>query len=224
MLAVTLAGHAGGPAITGEVSHSVLADAVEAEMDRAGFATAHLVGNSLGGYVALQLAARARAETVVAFAPAGGWAPGDPSYRRTLEIQSDMQRQVRLAAPHAAAILASAEGRRRVAEFLVTNWEHIPTDLLGHLLLGAAACDAAESLIDYASASEWTLDPGAIACPVRIVWGTGDRLLPWPSAAARFRDDWLPHVDWVELDGVGHSPQLDVPAAAAELILGFTAC
>ncbi len=60
-------------------------------------------------------------------------------------------------------------------------------------------------------------------CPVRIVWGTEDRLLPWPSAAARFRTEWLPHADWVELDGVGHAPQLDVPVEAAELILGWTA-
>ena len=58
---------------------------------------------------------------------------------------------------------------------------------------------------------------------MRIVWGTGDRLLPWPSAAVRFRHEWLPHADWVELDGVGHCPQLDVPLEAAQLILGFTA-
>jgi len=58
---------------------------------------------------------------------------------------------------------------------------------------------------------------------VRIVWGTGDRLLPWPSAATRLRHEWLPHADWVELDGVGHSPQLEVPLEAAQLILGFTA-
>lgn len=42
-------------------------------------------------------------------------------------------------------------------------------------------------------------------------------------AAARFREDWLPGADWVELPGVGHCPQLDAPLEAAELILGFTA-
>ena len=52
---------------------------------------------------------------------------------------------------------------------------------------------------------------------MRIVWGTEDRLLPWPAAAARYRRDWLPHADWVELDGVGHCPQLDVPLEAAQL-------
>jgi pimeloyl-ACP methyl ester carboxylesterase len=45
--------------------------------------------------------------------------------------------------------------------------------------------------------------------------------LPWPSAAARYREQ-LPHADWVVLDGVGHSPQLDVPLETAQLILGFT--
>jgi pimeloyl-ACP methyl ester carboxylesterase len=58
---------------------------------------------------------------------------------------------------------------------------------------------------------------------VRIVWGTDDRLLPWPSAAVRYRDNLLPHADWVELDGIGHCPQLDVPLEAAQLILGWTA-
>jgi pimeloyl-ACP methyl ester carboxylesterase len=57
---------------------------------------------------------------------------------------------------------------------------------------------------------------------VRVVWGTADRLLPWPAAAARYRN-WLPHADWVELEDVGHAPQLDVPLEAAQLILGFTA-
>jgi len=57
---------------------------------------------------------------------------------------------------------------------------------------------------------------------VRIVWGTDDRVLPWPGAAARHRER-LPQADWVELDGVGHLPQLDVPLQTSELILGFTA-
>ena len=62
-----------------------------------------------------------------------------------------------------------------------------------------------------------------IRCPVRVVWGTADRLLPWPVAALRYRRDWLPHADWIELDGIGHCPQLDVPLETAELILGFAA-
>ena len=84
VLAPTLAGHAGGPLIESEITDALLADAVERAMDEAGFETAHIVGNSLGGYVALQLAARGRTETVVALAPAGGWARAtSPTGRRS---------------------------------------------------------------------------------------------------------------------------------------------
>ena len=48
-----------------------LADAVEDEMARAGFDRAHIAGNSLGGWIALELARRGRAETVTAISPAG---------------------------------------------------------------------------------------------------------------------------------------------------------
>src|SRR5205807_567502 len=112
VLAVTLAGHAGGPAI-GDAHEHVLTEAVEQAMDEAGFDTAHLVGNSLGGYVAFQLAARGRAKTVVALSPAGGWAEGDGSFRDALNYFVSMQELVTAAAPHADTIVSSVDGRRR---------------------------------------------------------------------------------------------------------------
>src|SRR4051812_50045120 len=78
VLAPTLPGHAGGPPLDGDVGAEAILDAVERAMDDAGFATAHVVGNSLGGYIALRLAARGRAPSGVALAPAGGGAPGHP--------------------------------------------------------------------------------------------------------------------------------------------------
>jgi pimeloyl-ACP methyl ester carboxylesterase len=219
VLAPTLAGHAGGPPADGAISATALADGVERAMDAAGFETAHIAGNSLGGYVALQLAARGRARTVVAFAPAGGWA--DDSWRDTLRLQAGLYEQTKLAAPRADAILATPEGRRRATQYITVRVEHIPRELLAHQLLGVAACAAAPRLIDNALQAGWPLEADRVTCPVRIVWGTEDRLLPWPTAAARYRAE-LPQADWVELDGVGHCPQLDAPLEAAQLILGFT--
>ena len=86
----------------------------------------------------------------------------------------------------------------------------------------AARCEVGP-MIALALREGYRLEAERVACPVRVVWGTEDRLLPWPSAAARFRRDWLPQADWMELDGVGHCPQLDVPLETAQLILGFTA-
>ena len=77
-------------------------------------------------------------------------------------------------------------------------------------------------MIEHARVDGWSLEAERITCPVRIVWGTEDQLLPWPSAAARYRDDWLPQADWVELEGIGHCPQLEIPLETAHLITGFT--
>jgi pimeloyl-ACP methyl ester carboxylesterase len=223
VLAPTLLGHAGGPSLGGEASDALIADAVERAMDDAGFETAHIAGNSLGGYVALRLAARGRARSVVALAPAGGWAGGDESFRETLGFFASMQEQLKAVAPHADAIASTVDGRRRATQYIAENFEHIPADLVAHEIAGAANCPAVFPFIEYVEREGYSLDPEKIRCPVRIVWGTEDKLLRWPSAAVRFREDWLPHADWVELAGVGHCPQIDVPLETAQLILGFTA-
>jgi pimeloyl-ACP methyl ester carboxylesterase len=217
LLTPTLPGHLGGPPLDGPVTSRLMADAVERAMDEAGVGTAQLAGNSLGGFVALQLAERGRAESVVALAPAGGWARDDDARQGLLEFQRQMQRQVRAIAGQADAIAATADGRRRATALICERGGDLPAELVAHLIAAIAACDA-EPLIDYALEGEWTLDAARIECPVRIVWGTADRLLPWPAAAERFRSEWLPHADWVELDGVGHAPQLDAPLETAQLI------
>jgi pimeloyl-ACP methyl ester carboxylesterase len=133
-----------------------------------------------------------------------------------------MQETLERAAPHAEAIVSTPEGRRRAAELMAERWEHIPVEMLAHQMRGVVGCTGVHPLVAHGKRVGWPLDPAAVTCPVRIVWGTADRILPWPRAAERYRA-MLPHADWVELDGVGHGPQLDVPLEAAELILGFTA-
>jgi pimeloyl-ACP methyl ester carboxylesterase len=83
VLAVNLAGHVGGPKMADTpVPVNVLVDAVERDLDAAGFDTAHVVRNSLGGWIAFELATRGRARSVVALTPAGGWEPGSRAERR----------------------------------------------------------------------------------------------------------------------------------------------
>jgi pimeloyl-ACP methyl ester carboxylesterase len=223
VLAPTLPGHAGGPPLTGGANAGHLAEAVERMMDDAGMATAHLVGNSLGGHLALRLAARGRARSVVALAPAGGWPRDDAAATAALEHFTAMRELLRAAAPYADAFVATAGGRRQATRLTTSNWRHIPADLLAHQISGVASCAGADAMIAQARRGGWGLDAERIACPVRIVWGSEDRLLPWPAAATRLREEWLPHADWVLLDGVGHCPQLDVPLETAQLISGFTA-
>ena len=182
VLAPTLPGHAGGPALPpGQVTVAGIADVVERAMDDAGFATAHVVGNSLGGHLALQLAARGRAESVVALAPAGGWAAGDPAQAPTLGYIADRHAMLRAAAPHADAIVSTAAGRRNATSYTTTSFEHIPAGLLAHQMLSAARC-AVAPMIDGALRDGWSLDAGRVRCPVRVVWGTGPAHRTAPSA------------------------------------------
>lgn len=212
VLAPTLPGHAGGPTFEED-----LVGALERVLDAAGWQTAHVAGNSLGGYLALKLAERGRARSVVALSPAGGWEDGDPARDDTLQYFLTMHDLVQHAAPRADRIAASVDGRRRSTRDITVRFEHIPPRLVEHMIRGAAACTAVEPLVAQARRDGWNVDPERIACPVRFVWGAEDALLRWPSAASRYRS-WFPHAEWVVLDGVGHSPQLDVPLETAELV------
>jgi pimeloyl-ACP methyl ester carboxylesterase len=221
VFAPTLPGHAGGPALTAEPTTDALADQVERMLDGAGIDTAHLVGNSLGGYLVLQLAARGRAETVTALAPAGGWPASDPARFAAVDTLLAVHEQAKLIAPHVDAIVASPKTRKQATASIVVHSDHIPAELVAHQLLGVAACTGAHAFADAVKRHGWSdVIPARIDCPVRMVWGTEDLLLPWPIAAERYEHEWFPHADWVVMDDVGHCPQLDVPTEAAAVISG----
>ena len=79
VIAPTLHGHDGGPVPPAGPAHSisVAAGHLERLLDAQGVGTAHLAGNSLGGALALELAKRGRARSVVAISPGGGWREDD---------------------------------------------------------------------------------------------------------------------------------------------------
>ncbi|MDA0138662.1 alpha/beta fold hydrolase [Solirubrobacter deserti] len=217
VLTPALPGHLGGPPLPEEITPHTMADAVARCMDEAGWETAYIVGNSLGGALALRLAARGRARAVIGLAPGGGWLD-DRVRDATLEWFAGMHELVRGAAPRAAWIASSPERRRQVLSSMSERHEHVPAELVADVIRAAALCVETPRMIEVARRSDWALGP--ITCPIRMVWGTEDKLLPWPAAAERYRRD-LPHAEWIELDGVGHCPQVDVPLETAELISGF---
>jgi len=215
VLAPTLPGHYGGPPLPAEVTATTMAEAVERVMDEAGLETAVIVGNSLGGHVALQLAARGRASAVTAFAPAGGWEAGDAGKYETFDWFTRMHEQLQAVGRHAAFIASTPEGRRQATAALVEDASHLSAEMVTHIIQSAANCPDAPKMIAAGAAEDWAVGP--ITCPLRIVWGTEDKLLPWPAAAARYARE-IPHADWVVLDGAGHDPQLERPLEVAELI------
>lgn len=222
VLAVTLPGHAGGPSGPNRYTPETLPDGVARAMDEAGFESAHLAGNSLGGFVSLQLAARGRALSVTGLAPAGGWS-SEFQDQHALDYFITQQELVRKAAPFAGQIASTPEGRHQATRFIVEDDSLISAAMVVHQLVGAASCPGAPPMIDLARREGFELDAEAITCPVRLVWGTEDKLLRWPDTAVRFREEWLPTAEFIELEGVGHCPQLEVPSEVAALISGTAA-
>jgi pimeloyl-ACP methyl ester carboxylesterase len=222
VFAPTLAGHAGGPPFAdGGASDDAIVEALESTLDELGWEAPAVAGNSLGGFVALRLAQRGRARSVVAIAPAGGWVDGDPAIAGSLRHFRTMAPLVRQAAPHADAIAATPEGRVQATAIIATNTDHVSTDLVANLIRGAAACES-DPLIAFAEREGWQIEPERITCPLRFVWGTEDQLLALPAAAARYRAEF-PQAEWIEIAGAGHCPQLDHPTETAELIAGLSA-
>ncbi|MDN5858872.1 MAG: alpha/beta fold hydrolase [Pseudonocardia sp.] len=112
VLAPTLLGHGGATGLADGVAPTLdaLVDGVEAELERAGIETAHVVGNSLGGWVAIELARRGRAQSLILFSPAGA----RTSQRRMAAVAAGLRLSIevlgRLAA-HADRIAGSARLR-----------------------------------------------------------------------------------------------------------------
>ena len=221
VLAPTLPCHAGAPSLD-EPTLAAFADAVEDAMDHAGFATADIVGNSLGGYLALELAARGRARSALALAPAGGWPNDDPLGHQLHDFFLELHASSVRAAPRAEQIMSTPEGRRKATQFVTVAYEHIPADLLVHQLVGTAECDVPR-ILEFAIDPGWHLDASRISCPVRIVWCRNDLVLPWPLAATRYQNEWATDAEWVFMDGCGHLPQLDRPADTARLVREWVA-
>ena len=219
VLAITLLGHSGGraPGPSGDVTLKELVDEAERDMDGAGFETAHIVGNSLGGWVALELAARGRARSVVALCPAGGWDVGN---RRALGTYWNLiatQSFLKLGEPIAVNLAARPRGRRLVLGNLVSDPPSVSASLATALVRGAADCPGALPLLAESRRDGYP-DLEEIGCPVRIAWGTKDRLLPVKALSERLHRI-LPEAEWVDIEGAGHMPQIDHPELTTELIL-----
>ncbi|HEY6759451.1 MAG TPA: alpha/beta fold hydrolase, partial [Baekduia sp.] len=110
VIAPTLHGHDGGAALPAhDAPHSIgrAADLLEEHLDALGVGTAHLAGNSLGGALALELAKRGRARSVVGISPAGGIRPGDAkAAQRVIKVFSRMQATTRRALPLLPRVVA----------------------------------------------------------------------------------------------------------------------
>ncbi len=219
VLSPSLPGYGKSAPLEGTATVTRLVDAVEEAMDAAGFDTAHVVGNSMGGWIAAELAARGRARTVVAISPAGLYTEKELTYASRV-LRSSFAAAQRLA-PHADRITASAAGRRLAFGLMYSHPERLDAGDAAHALKVFAGSPSFLETMEWIEGGQMPLDLHSIDCPVRIVWGSRDMLLPVRQAPR-----WAKHVkgaEVVRLPGLGHVPMGDDPVETAAKILEVTA-
>jgi pimeloyl-ACP methyl ester carboxylesterase len=217
VLAVDLPGHGHSePLPPGtESTPEALADAVERQMLGASFDTAHIAGNSLGGWIALELARRGRARTVTAISPAGlqharerQWGAGILRGMRWLAERLDAPEAL-FRNPFTRSLLAGPSVAR--------PWRYDP-DLLIEAMELYVTCPGLYPTLSHTFHSQprglTTLD-----APVLIVWGTMDLIL-LPRQGRRF-ERLIPGAELRYVRGAGHVPMTDVPELLCEAITEF---
>src|SRR3984957_20324120 len=206
VLVPTLHGHAGGPSLDSGVAPSVqaLVDGIEEELDRLGLPKVHIAGNSLVGWIGIELARRGRAQSLVLLSPAGAWRSA-----RRIKVQS-------VGVRYSLSALARYSSRAEaIAERRLLRWA---------MLAGQVAHPhrvERESLVTYihASGQSPVVDPLLRVIhqrpvdplpadrdyPVRLVWAERDRVLPFKHFGSAVLER-LPGAELIRLSDVGHVP------------------
>lgn len=214
--AVDLPGHGGSPLPAGTevLTPDDLADAVAAYLDARGLATAHLVGNSLGGWTVLELAARGRARSVTALAPAGLW-QGERTATHVAHLNRAMARATRPIAP----FLLRARGiRASTFRIAVERGRDLPYPVAVDAARDYATATGFRAALDGATHRRFERAADIPAdVPVTVAFGDRDRFLPAPHCQVR---DLAPaHARWEVLWRCGHAPMWDVPLITVDLVL-----
>jgi len=215
VIAPTALGHNGGPRSDhARTRYSDVVDAAERQLDQLGLDRAHLVGNSMGGWMALDLARRGRARSVCAISPAGMWLAESSGSGARAKRLGEALRMGRRTRPLLPVLYRS----RRVRKFALRNiaadgGARSPSEALG-LTDDMLGCEIAEDML--ATDEHFAvLDP--LPCPITIVWCELDRIFPEPEYGARARVR-VPGAHYVVLEGVGHVPMLDDPGLVVTAI------
>lgn len=223
VFAPTYPGHNGGgpmpplPPLS-QRSVDVYLDQVEQIMDQKGWETAHLVGNSLGGWIALGLALRGRARSVTAIAPAGGWTKYSP-------LKAEIV--VKFAAMLPWLAFSRLLGRRAAGlpfvKFATARALCGETEALSLPDFHSIFEDITHCPAYFASLTSILPAPGlqnlnTISVPAQLVLCEKDEIVP-PGRFGKLISQGLPaDARRITLAGMGHVPMLEAPGQVTEVI------
>jgi pimeloyl-ACP methyl ester carboxylesterase len=213
VLAPDLPGHGRSAALPGRPTIAAIADAISADLDELGVEGVHVLGNSIGARIALELAVRGRARSVVAISPSGFNTPGERLYQGALMARKRLV--MRGLRP-----LVGAAGRTTLGRSVLLGglrsmpWRSSETEARA-LRDGFADADAFWMMLWWGILTDIPTGLDRIGCPVILAQGTADviALGQTPRYLAA-----IPTARFVALLGAGHAPQSDAPDAILGLV------
>lgn len=200
-----LPGFGASPPLERTPTPAALAGALAALLDELGVGPVHVVGNSLGGWVALELALLRRASRVTAIAPAGLWASPLAPKRGTA------RRLAALGLPLLPRIAASERGRRVLLASSVAHPERVPPEAAAQLVRSYATAPGLQAVNEQMRGARFEA-LAEIDVPVTLAWPEFDRLVSRPRLLP-------PNIRNVTLTDCGHIPMWDDPEQVVRLIL-----
>jgi pimeloyl-ACP methyl ester carboxylesterase len=218
VIAIDLPGFGDSAPLAAEPHPAAIAAAVARTLRDLGIESPHVAGNSLGGWVALELAALTPVGSITLLSPAGLWHDHTPRYNRVSLTTA------RALARFGRPLLNALAGTGWARWVMLRQFVGRPTAM--------SAAEAGQAINDLARAAGWRatlratlprayISRGPIAAPVTVSFGPRDLvLLPHQS---RHLDQLPAHTRVLPLPGTGHVPMTDDPIAVASLIAG-TAC
>lgn len=189
--------------------------ALAAAFEELGVERPHVVGNSLGGLLALELGVAGHARSVTALSPAGFWV--DWERRWAYGVLLGMRAGAKALPEPAVRMLArSAAGRFALTSSIYTHpGRRSPEAVVAETRALKEATGFRETL--EAGRRPDTLFDGDLAdIPVTIAWGDKDMLLLRRQGIRAKKI--LPGARLVRLRGCGHVPMNDDPAIVARVI------
>ena len=218
VLAPDLPGHGHSDPLPRRPTIAAIADAVIADLDELGLGTVHVLGNSIGARVALELAVRGRARSVVAISPSGLNTPAERLYQAAL--MSGNRLVLSSVRPLIPVIAQTALGRSvLLAGMRSTPWLSSEPEALA-LREGFAEADTFWQMLWWGIVTDIPTGLDRIDCPVVLAQGTADLVAvgqtPCYLAA-------VPGARFVPLPGAGHAPQSDTPRLILQLVNQATA-
>jgi pimeloyl-ACP methyl ester carboxylesterase len=218
VVAMDLPGFGDAPPLRGRPTVSALAGALEDELDRAGLAEVHVAGNSLGGWVAFELARRGRALSVVALSPAGMETLPERAY--VIALNEAMRARAKAAAPVAGVLARSRVARTAaLAPMRARPWR-VPAHDAAQEIRAFAGAPGFQATVRWTIATAVPAGLGSIEVPARVCFGTRDVMLA-PVTAPRYAAA-ISGADLRPLPGCGHVPMIDAPALVVRAITGVT--